>query len=151
MGAVLKANAYLANNNAAELFATILYAAFDPRTGEVELVNCGHLPAMIRRADGTIESIAGGGLPAGLFETLRPRTARAVLNAGDLLFLFTDGVTEAENLEDAEFSEDRLAEMIRTGEPCAASAWIARVEKAVREHASGRPQFDDITSVALVR
>ncbi len=57
-GAILKANAYLANNNAAELFATILYAAFDPRTGEIELVSCGHLPALIRRAGGEVEKLS---------------------------------------------------------------------------------------------
>ena len=67
-GAILKANAYLAHNNAAELFATLLYAAFDPRSGEIEYVSCGHLPALLRRADGGVETLSGGGMPVGLFE-----------------------------------------------------------------------------------
>ncbi len=150
-GAILKANAYLANNNAAELFATILYAAFDPRRGDVELVSCGHLPALIRRAGGAVETLCGGGLPVGLFETLRPKVARAEIRPGDLLFLYTDGVTEAENEANAEFGAERLERLLATGEPCSAAAWIARVEDAVREHAGGRPQFDDVTSVALLR
>jgi phosphoserine phosphatase RsbU/P len=150
-GAILKANAYLANNNAAELFATLLYAAFDPRSGEVELVSCGHLPALLRRADGAVEQLSGAGLPVGLFEALKLRAQRAEMRPGDLLFLSTDGVTEAENLADAEFGEARLTKLLATGEPCAAAAWIARVEDAVREHARGRPQFDDVTCVALVR
>jgi len=150
-GAILKANAYLANNNAAELFATIFYAAFDPRGGEVELVSCGHLPALIRRADGAVEKLLGGGLPVGLFETLKPKTLRAQMRPGDLLFLYTDGVTEAENEAKAEFGDARLAELLSTGEPCAAALWIARVEDAVRAHARGQAQFDDITCVALTR
>ncbi len=150
-GAILKANAYLANNNAAELFATIHYAAFDPRTGEIELVSCGHLPALVRRAGGAVEKLCGGGLPVGLFETLKPRVLRAELAPGDLLFLYTDGVTEAENEAQAEFGEERLSELLVQGEACGAAAWIARVEDAVRTHARGRPQFDDITSVALLR
>ena len=82
-GAILKANAYLANNNAAELFATLLYAAFDPRSGEVEYCSCGHLPALIRRADGAVEALPAGGLPVGLFdhaedEGASRRNARAI-------------------------------------------------------------------------
>ena len=149
--AILKANAYLANNNAAELFATILYAAYDPRTADVELVSCGHLPALLRRAGGAIETLCGGGLPVGLFDTLKPRVQRAALAPGDLLFLHTDGVTEAENAAGAEFGEERLGALLAGGEPCCAAAWIARVEDAVRKHAIGRPQFDDITCVALAR
>ena len=68
-GAILKANAYLANNNAAELFATLLYAAFDPRSGEIEYASCGHLPALLRRAGGAVETLPAGGLPVGLFDT----------------------------------------------------------------------------------
>jgi serine phosphatase RsbU (regulator of sigma subunit) len=150
-GAILKANAYLANNNAAELFATLLYAAFDPRTGEVELVSCGHLPALVRRASGAIEKLSGGGLPVGLFETLKPRMMRAELAPGDLMLLYTDGVTEAEDQANVEFGEDRLAKLLALGEACGAAEWVARVEDAVREHSHGRPQFDDITCVALAR
>ncbi len=150
-GAILEANAWLANNNAAELFATLLYAAFDPRTGDVELVSCGHLPALLRRAGGAVESLSGGGLPVGLFETLKPRMQRAEMRPGDLLYLYTDGVTEAEDDANAEFGEARLISLLASGAPCGAAAWIARVEDAVRSFSDGRPQFDDITGVALVR
>jgi len=149
--AILKANAYLVNNNAAELFATLLYAAFDPRTGEIELVSCGHLPALMRRVGGAVEKLAGGGLPVGLFETLKPKTARAAMGRGDLLYLYTDGVTEAEDRANVEFGEERLADLLAEGEPRNAAQWVVRVEDAVRDHARGRPQFDDITCVAIVR
>ena len=94
-GAILKANAYLVHNNAAELFATLLYAAFDPRSGEVEYASCGHLPALLRRADGAVETLQDGGMPVGLFDNLKMSVSRAELREGDLFFLYTDGVTEA--------------------------------------------------------
>ena len=86
-GAILKANAYLANNNAAELFATVLYAAFDPRSGEVEYASCGHLPALLRRAGGAVETLPAGGLPVGLFDNLKVNVSRAEMREGDLFFL----------------------------------------------------------------
>src|SRR5580704_7586463 len=55
-GAIVKANAFLADNNAGQLFATVLYAAYDPRSGALEYCNCGHLPGLIRRPDGAAEA-----------------------------------------------------------------------------------------------
>ncbi len=111
-GAILKANAYLAHNNAAELFATLLYAAFDPRSGEVEYASCGHLPALLRRADGAVETLQDGGLPVGLFDNLKMSVSRAELREGDLFFLYTDGVTEASDVNEIEFGERRLLDLL---------------------------------------
>src|ERR1700727_2250245 len=107
-GAIQKANAYLANNNAGQLFATAFYAAYDPRSGALEYCNCGHLPGFIRRSGGAVETLPVGGLPVGLFEPMKMMVAQAQLRPGDLLFLYTDGVTEAEAPEARQFGEDRL-------------------------------------------
>ncbi len=151
-GAILKANTYLVNNNAGGFFATLVYAAYDPRSGEVEYCSCGHLPALIRRAGGAVETLLGGGLPVGLFEPLRMTASQAQLRPGDLFFLYTDGVTEAEDPEARQFGEDRLESLLaKKGHGARADHWIARVEAAVREFARGRSQFDDITCLALRR
>jgi serine phosphatase RsbU (regulator of sigma subunit) len=150
-GAILKANAYLANNNAAELFATLLYAAFDPRSGEVEYVSCGHLPGLMRRMGGAVEKLAAGGLPVGMFETFTPKVHKTQMRTGDLIFLYTDGVTETEDALGHEFGETRLTELLEKSDESAAPQCIARVEEAVRCFGQGRPQFDDITCLALVR
>ncbi len=150
-GAILKANAHLVHNNAAELFATLLYAAFDPRSGEVEYASCGHLPALLRRADGAVETLQDGGLPVGLFDKLQIRVSRAQLREGDLVFLYTDGVTEACDVNEIEFGEKRLLDLLAHGDGATAAQWVARVEQAVREFARGKPQFDDITCLALQR
>jgi phosphoserine phosphatase RsbU/P len=150
-GGILKANACLANNNAAELFATLLYAAFDPRSGEIEYVSCGHLPGLVRRAGGAVETLAAGGLPVGLFENLKLNVSRAELERDDLLFLYTDGITEASDVNEIDFGEARLRTLLAEGSESTAGRWVARVEDTVREFARGKPQFDDITCLALRR
>ena len=151
-GAILKANAYLVNNNAGGLFATLVYAAYDPRSGAVEYCSCGHLPALIRRPGGAVETLPGGGLPVGLFEPMNMVVRETQLHPGDLFLLYTDGVTEAEDPEAAQFGEDRLERLLaKKGHGASSSQWIARIEAAVREFARGRSQFDDITCLALKR
>lgn len=150
-GAILKANAYLANNNAGEFFATLVYAAFDPVSGDIEYCSCGHPPALIRRAGGGVEALAAGGLPVGLFDDMKMKVRRAALASGDLLFLYTDGVTEAEDSEARQFGEERLRDLLAGGEAARTSHWVARIEDAVREFSRGAPQFDDITCLALRR
>jgi serine phosphatase RsbU (regulator of sigma subunit) len=151
-GAIVKANAFLANNNAGQLFATALYAAYDPRSGALEYCNCGHLPALIRRPGGRVETLPVGGLPVGLFEPMKTMVGQAQLHPGDLLLLYTDGVTEAEDREARQFGEDRLESLLaQRGHGARANHWIARVEAAIRSFTGGRAQFDDITCLALRR
>lgn len=151
-GAIIKANAFLADNNAGQLFATALYAAYDPRSGELEYCNCGHLPGLIRRPGGAVETLPVGGLPVGLFEPMKVTAHNTQLHPGDLFFLYTDGVTEAEDPGAVQFGEERLADLLaKKGHGARASQWIARVEAAVGEFARGRSQLDDITCLALKR
>jgi sigma-B regulation protein RsbU (phosphoserine phosphatase) len=151
-GAIVKANAFLADNNAGQQFATALYAAYDPRSGALEYCNCGHLPGLIRRPGGAVEALSVGGLPVGLFESMKITVSRVQLRPGDLFLLYTDGVTEAEDPEARQFGEDRLEGLLaKKGHGASASQWIARIEAAVREFARGRSQFDDITCLALRR
>ena len=151
-GAIVKANAFLADNNAGQLFATVLYAAYDPRSGALEYCNCGHLPGLIRRPGGVVETLPVGGLPVGLFEPMKMTVHKAQLRPGDLFFLYTDGVTEAEDPETRQFGEDRLEGLLaKKGHGASASQWTARIEAAVRTFARGRSQFDDITCLALRR
>ena len=151
-GAILKANAFLGDNNAGQLFATVLYAAYDPRSGALEYCNCGHLPGLIRRPGGVVETLPVGGLPVGLFEPMKMTVHRAEFRPGDLFFLYTDGVTEAEDPDALQFGEDRLEGLLaKKGHGASASQWTARIEAAVRAFARGRCQFDDITCLALRR
>ena len=148
--AIRKANDYLTTNYPAEQFATLFYAAYDPATGAVEYVSCGHPAARIRRRDGRIEALAAGGLPVGMFEQLRVVSRQAWLEAGDLLLIFSDGVTEAADTAAGEFGEERLCEALAQEEGGAEAA-VAAVVAAARAFAGQAPQSDDITCVALGR
>jgi len=148
--AILKANAYLINNNAAEFFATVLYAAFDPASREIEFCSCGHLPPLVRRADGAVESLPAGALPVGMFDRLKINVHRATLRPGDLVFLYTDGVTEAADPDGTQFGERRLPDLLAEGLEADANGWVARVRAAVSDFARGAPQSDDVTCLALV-
>jgi len=150
--AIRKANAYLVGNNAGGFFATLVYAAYEPRSGALEYCSCGHLSPLIRRAGGGVEALPCGGLPVGLFEPMKIVAGEAHMRPGDLFFIYTDGVTEAEDPEAHQFGEDRLADLLAEKSYGArATHWIARIEAALREFTRGRPQFDDITCLALKR
>ena len=147
--AILKANGYLTSNYPADHFATLVYAAFDPMSGEVEYVSCGHPPALLRRADGTVESLLAGGLPVGMFEGLKVKVRRAHLRPGDVLLLYTDGVTEAVDREAREFGDKRLIDLLSAEKCACATDWTGCVNAAVRAFADGQPQFDDVTCLAI--
>jgi phosphoserine phosphatase RsbU/P len=149
--AILKTNAFLTKNNAAEQFATLIYAVFDPRTGQFEYCSCGHPPALLRRASGVVQKLAAGGLPVGMFDDLKINVRREAMRPGDLLFLYTDGVTEAVDGQDREFGEERLLGLLGQAGGGDAAEWIARANLAVREFSLGRSQFDDLTCLAITR
>jgi sigma-B regulation protein RsbU (phosphoserine phosphatase) len=148
--AVAQANASLAGDNTAELFATLFYAVFDPRSGHLDYCSCGHNPPFLRRANGDVSPLSAGGLPIGIMETAKFALRRETLAPGDLLFIYTDGITEAAAVSGEEFGEARLAQLLRDGGELSARRWIDHVHAAVETFASGAPQFDDITSLALI-
>ena len=107
--AVKMANARICENNRAELFVTAWIGALDPKTGVFEYVNAGHNRPFVHRADGRIEKVMGkGGRFLGMFPDADYRANVLRLGAGDVLFLYTDGVTEAMNVRKEQFGEKRL-------------------------------------------
>ena len=95
-------------------------------------MSCGHPPALLRRADGTVESLLAGGLPVGMFEGLKVKVRGAHLRPGDVLLLYTDGVTEAVDREAREFGDKRLIELLAAEKCACATDWIGCVNAAVR-------------------
>ena len=86
-----------------------------------------------------------------MFEQMKVNVGLTVMRPGELFFLYTDGVTEAEDAGQNDFGEDRLRVLLAEGDVADAVQCIARVGAAVREFARGVPQFDDITCLALRR
>jgi serine phosphatase RsbU (regulator of sigma subunit) len=143
-------NQYLSGATADNRFATFGMVRID-RHGEVRAVNAGHLPLLIRRVDGTVEQIESSGLPLGILELAAYTESTSRLDPGDIVVLFTDGLTEAEDEEEEEFGVDRVSEVVAgLAEPNANSTCDAILE-AVGAHTNGAPLQDDATLLVVER
>jgi len=144
-------NAELARDNDRQVFVTALIGRLALATGELVCCNAGHPPILRASAAGVIQPLADDcdGIALGVLDDAVHREARATLQRGDVLLLFTDGVTEAVNEAGELFSDRRLAEAFRdcAGRPVAAV--VDHVVDAVTAFAGGAPQEDDITMLAL--
>jgi phosphoserine phosphatase RsbU/P len=132
-------------------FVTLFGCVLSPATGELEWANAGHNPPFLVRAGGGVEQLEGGGPPLGILPMASYEACRARLEPGDLLVLYTDGVTEAMNGADEEFGEERLAEVLAANREQSAAAVIQAVNTAVTSFAAGAPPADDLTIVVARR
>jgi sigma-B regulation protein RsbU (phosphoserine phosphatase) len=132
-------------------FITFFMGVLDPRTGELVYTSAGHNPPLIVRASGGYELLPGGGVILGVLPNAQYKEERAQLERGDVLVLFSDGVTEAPNPRDEEFGEQRLAELVAgmSGKP--AAEIVEEIHRAVQTFTEGAPPADDITVVAARR
>ena len=149
--AVTAANASLAaGNEDPVMFVTAWIGVLDLKTGEMEYVNAGHNPPYLRRADGTLEPLKENrGLVLAATDFARYRSGHVVLRAGDMLFLYTDGVTEAKSVSGSFYGEPRLESLLSKDREGAPEALCRKVVASVDAFAAGEPQADDITVLAL--
>jgi serine phosphatase RsbU (regulator of sigma subunit) len=143
------ANEVLLAGDYGERFVTVKLAFLQPRGRRlgVRLASAGHPGPAVVRADGQVELIEGDGLPLGLFDDARPSHADLELRPGDLLFFYTDGVTEARSA-DLEFFEDRLIDELAAGAGRSAAEAVRAVQELVTEFSRGEFR-DDVTIVAV--
>ncbi|MFL6291382.1 MAG: PP2C family protein-serine/threonine phosphatase [Thermoanaerobaculia bacterium] len=131
-------------------FMTVFYALLDPATGEMEYVCAGHPFPLLRRADGTVEELGCGGLPLGMREPLDVCAQRAVLEPGDLLLLYTDGLAEALDTKGSEaFGYPRITALTRAGG--SPRAVHERILRAFDSHVGDEPLRDDLTLLIAAR
>ncbi|HQZ82184.1 MAG TPA: SpoIIE family protein phosphatase [Pyrinomonadaceae bacterium] len=148
---VASINAYLAENTPANRFVTLFVAELDPATGSVKYINCGHNPPLIGRADGSVEQLASGGLPLGIIPTAEYESGSVGLGAGDVLVVYSDGVSEANNVAEEEFGLDRLTKVVQANITASASGLRDKVESALSSFTGTAPANDDITLVIVKR
>ncbi len=146
------ASALLYGTTAPEKYVTAALVELTPETGALTFVGAGHLDNLVLRASGETVRLVSTGTPLGLLPPGLPyQQTSHTLAAGDTLWLFSDGVTEAQNATGEEFGETRLLEVLRErpGEPIDAS--LERAFQSLDAFAGGAPQFDDMTMVAVRR
>ena len=144
-------NRYLSENTPSNRFVTLFSAELDPQTGALSFLNAGHNPPIIVHAAGTVEHLASGGLPLGIKADAVFREGRTLLQHGDVLVIYSDGISEAVNPADEEFGATRLYEVIARNMDASAAGIRDRIEAALTKWSQGTPAADDITLVIVKR
>ena len=132
-------------------FVTMVVGLYDPDTGGLTYVNCGQNPPMLRRATGQFERLTEGGMALGMFDQAAYTAGRLTLDPGDVLVLFSDGVTEAENDSGVAFEDNGLQLVIGQHWWQDLATLGTSVLKAVEAHAAGAKIADDLTVLAVRR
>jgi phosphoserine phosphatase RsbU/P len=132
-------------------FITLFVAVIDPGTGLLTYVNAGQNPPLLRRVGGTVERLADGGIALGLAEASRYRAQATTLVPGDVLVLYSDGITEAEDPQGVAFEESGLEAVIARRAEATAPDLGDAIVRAVEVHAQDNRFADDLTVVALRR
>jgi len=133
-------------------FVTFFYGLLDPMTGKLQYANAGHNHPLLARADGSIMSLIGHGMVMGIIDTLQYETVETQLLPGDILVLFSDGVTEARaSDEEEQFGDQRLAGFLAAKRDLPANKIIEELAAYIRQW-SRQPVFaDDFTCVIVKR
>src|SRR5262249_51787972 len=135
-----------------DMYITFLLAMLDVSTSRLRIVNAGHPYPLIRRKDGRVEEFApeASGLPLAIQADWVYETTETTLEPGDLVILYTDGVTDALNPKNERLGESSLKTLLKKapGGPAATGEYLIQ---SVRNHVAGRAQFNDITMVAFGR
>lgn len=145
------ANQELCRDNQRRMFVTVLIAQLDLETGELIYVNCGHNPPLVRQ-NGTVQYLHQKTyqLALGLAENVNYETRKLSFSPGDVLFLYTDGVTEAMNHDKEQYSNQRLKVCFDLMcEKASMQEMLAAVKNDISVHVKGAEQSDDITMLGL--
>ncbi len=142
-------NNQISQTTSPEKFATFFYGIFDPVRSELEYTNAGHNYPVLCTKHGAYHLLEKGGLIVGILEEISYQSETVRLDAGDLLVLYTDGLTEAINKEDEEFGEERLLHLIREVRNFEAQQVLDLILEEAVNFTGGQLQSDDLTIVVL--
>ena len=143
-------NGLFCENSPDSAFASLFFADYHDGTGRIVYVNCGHLAALLLRRDGGVERLAATSTVLGLFPQWDCAVGESRLEPGDLLTLYTDGVTEAFDGRDEEFGEERLLDALARHRDRAPESLLDALLQEVREF-SPQEQQDDLTLIVARR
>jgi serine phosphatase RsbU (regulator of sigma subunit) len=147
--ALSKVNAILSRDNSEGMFVTIFYAVLDLETGALSFSSAGHDDALLLGAADGCETLHYMGPAIGLFDFSHYPTATRKLAPGDTMLLWTDGITEAFNIDGRVFGADRLVKFVSRRQFTDARDMVHTIGDEVSRFAEGTEQSDDITCVAM--
>ena len=147
---LFRANNDLCHENESSMFCTLFYGIMDTETGEVTYANAGHNPPyLITNSGEPVQIESTGGIALGVMEEMEFESATFTASKGDSMFLYTDGVNEAMNEADEEYSYERLEDYLKENSTGSITDMVNRNLESVKEFAGTAPQSDDITVLAL--
>ncbi|KAA3614835.1 MAG: serine/threonine-protein phosphatase [Calditrichaeota bacterium] len=146
-------NTIIWDSSTLDKYITAFFAVIEPKTGVIESVNAGHNPTYILRKNNTVDELSTGGIPLGMMQMAFPyESSESVLNPGDSILFYTDGVTEAMNEEEEEYEDHRpLKDFLTSNSPPDAKSFIDVLMEDLHNFTGSTPQSDDITALYLSR
>ncbi len=143
-------NDMLCGESVDSMFVTVFYGVFNILTGEIDFCNAGHNAPYILHADGRVEAVeADINLVLGALEGIPYKRNKMTLQSGDTLAMYTDGVTEAENVEKELYGEPRLEAELATLKGASSRQIVEAINQSVKEYAGEAPQSDDVTQLVI--
>jgi sigma-B regulation protein RsbU (phosphoserine phosphatase) len=149
-GAICMANNLISQDDKSDMFVTLFYALLDTDSKQLHYVNAGHNPPLVfgRQGDGLV-LLAARGIALGVMPDIALEEKEVPLHEGEIVLLYTDGVTEAVNMKKEQFGQQRLITLVEGNRNLSAQELIRRIEQEVIAFSEGQPQFDDLTLMVL--
>ena len=142
-------NHLFVQNTETRHYATVFFGVYDDANRKLLYVNCGHNPPLLLRANDQADHLNATATVLGLFEPWDCSVAEVQLSPGDILAIFTDGITEASNRDEEEFGEERLLSLLRHNKGLGPSESLHQILKSVQEFNPGE-QADDLTTIIAI-
>jgi sigma-B regulation protein RsbU (phosphoserine phosphatase) len=150
--AIQRVNDLILNDSQSDQFITLFYGALNPADATLRFVNAGHNPPLVVRGESSdIFTLHARGIALGIMPSITLAESEVRLEPGDVLLMYTDGITEARNTEAEEFGVERLTRLLIDNRRRRADEIVRTICDAVREFVGEAEPFDDMTLVALKR
>lgn len=148
---VQQSNRLLFQSTDIQKFATLFYGILDTEKNEMHYANAGHDNPFLFSRNGEVRRLGTGGTVLGFMEDASYEDEVVQCNPGDLLVVYSDGVTDAMDADENEFGEERLEALVRDNLGVSSNELIGKIISSVQSSSGGTPQFDDITLVVVKR
>jgi sigma-B regulation protein RsbU (phosphoserine phosphatase) len=146
---IAEANTALHKSTEADKYATLFYGILDMTEKSFICTNAGHNPPILITQDGICRRLETGGIVLGMLAQMPYQEERVQLRSGDLLLMFSDGITEAMNDQEVEFGEERLIKLLTANYNLSPELLLEKILTEVSAFTGGVPQQDDMTLVAI--
>lgn len=147
-----KLNKLIYKSSPSDKFITFFIAVLNSETGELDIVNAGHNPILLLKEDGSIHKIEAGGMGLGMLDMGIPYEGTKLnVQKGERLFLYTDGIPEAMNMDEEEYSDERMEEFFLQNNSSSSQEYVDNLVKDVKGFSGNAEQSDDITILYLIR